>query len=209
MEHELIEKLAQRLKQPLPGSSSHQKMKPVIPSGFRFRTPPEENARKGAVLIMLYKKNGQWFFPLIQRPLYEGIHSGQVALPGGRKEEQDVDIIATALRESQEEIGLGQNGVTVLGCLSDFFVAVSNYMVTPVIGYYQKNPVFEPDDREVAEVIEAPLNQLLDIGLLKEKEITASSGYKLHSPYFEIENKVVWGATAMMLSELVDVIREL
>ncbi|MFT6865673.1 MAG: 8-oxo-dGTP pyrophosphatase MutT (NUDIX family) [Cyclobacteriaceae bacterium] len=209
MANDFISMLENRLKKPLPGAGAHMKMKPILPSGINFRSTDSTNARKGGVLILFYQKDNQWYFPLIQRPMYDGIHSGQVAFPGGGMEESDSDQYETALRESFEEIGIEQHKVQIVGALSEFFVAVSNYMVLPVIGVYPEIPHFIPDPREVDEVIEVPLNQLLDRGLLKEKEITAASGYRLWSPYFELENRVVWGATAMMLSELVDIINEL
>ncbi|MFY0598753.1 MAG: CoA pyrophosphatase [Cyclobacteriaceae bacterium] len=183
-------------------------MKPILPNGDRFPPLDPLKARKGAVLILFYKMEDQWYFPLIQRPLYEGVHSGQVAFPGGRKEEQDIDLFETAIRESHEEIGTEVSKINVIGSLSDFFVAVSNHLVKPVVGFYEGVPNFKPDTREVESVIEVPLEQLLDTTFLKEKEIEAASGYKLRSPYFELQNKVVWGATAMMLSELVDILNE-
>ncbi|MEP0366136.1 MAG: CoA pyrophosphatase [Cyclobacteriaceae bacterium] len=205
---DLIAKLKKRLKEPLPGGQAHEKMKPILPSGARLKGDPSK-ARLGAVMLLLYQDKGEWYFPLIQRPLYEGVHSGQVAFPGGRKEESDVDLFETALRESNEEIGIQAQNVEVIGTLSKFFVAVSNYMVLPVVSFHEGKPQFVPDAREVDHVIEAPLSQLMNIDLLKEKEILAASGYRLRSPYFEIEQKTVWGATAMMLSEFVDIVKEL
>ncbi len=206
---DFIPKLQQRLKQPLPGINAHEKLKPILPSGARFKAPNRETARYGGVLLLLYKKQDEWYFPLIQRPTYDGIHSGQVAFPGGRQENMDRDLFDTALRESYEEVGTSTEKVEVIGALSEFFVAVSNHLILPVVGLYPDVPQFLPDPREVDHVIEAPLSQLLDHTVLKQKEIQASSGYRLISPYFEIENKVVWGATAMILSEFVDVLREL
>ena len=205
---DLIARLEKRLKEPLPGGHAHEKMKPILPSGARLKGDPSK-ARKGAVMLLLYQDNGEWYFPLIQRPIYAGVHSGQVAFPGGRQEEYDTDLFETALRESNEEIGVQAQNIEVIGCLSEFFVAVSNYLVLPVVCFHEGKPQFVPDAREVDHVIEAPLRQLLDVDLLKEKEILAASGYRLRSPYFEIEKKIVWGATAMMLSEFVDIVKEL
>lgn len=209
MTEKFIDKLRLRLKEPLPGADAHLKMKPILPSGSRFPLMDPLKARKGAVLILLYLKEDQWFFPLIQRPLYEGVHSGQVAFPGGREEDTDRDLFETAIRESYEEVGTDHNKVQVIGALSDFFVAASNHLITPVIAKYRGVPTFIPDEREVEQVIETPLAQLMDSTLLKEKEITAASGYRLWSPYYELQEKVVWGATAMMLSEFVEVLNDL
>lgn len=209
MTEDLLDKLENRLRAPLPAGEAHLKMKPILPGGVSFRSSDPSTARKGAVMILLYKRDKQWYFPLIQRPIYDGVHSGQVAFPGGRYEETDEDLLATALRESQEEIGIETAKVKVIGRLSEFFVAVSNHLILPVVGFYNGRPEFIPEPREVDHVIEVPLSQLLDANLLKEKEITAASGYKLISPYFELENKVVWGATAMMLSEFVEILKEI
>ncbi len=206
---DLIGRLQQRLQHPLPGTPAHEKMLPTVPGGNRVQFKNNGEPRKGAVLILLYEDDGKIHFPLIQRPLYEGVHSGQIALPGGRYEEDDTDLIATALREANEEVGVLVNDVSVIGQLSEFMVSASNHLVLPVIGYTTNKPLFIPDPREVDEVVTATLEELLDTGRLKEKEIVTAHGYRLRSPYYDIQGKVVWGATAMMLSEFVDLIREL
>ncbi|MFY0607053.1 MAG: CoA pyrophosphatase [Cyclobacteriaceae bacterium] len=172
---------------------------------FKHSKPP----RKGAVLIMLYEKNGEIHFPLIQRPLYEGVHSGQMALPGGRYEEEDESLISTALRETHEEVGISPDTIEVIGSLSEFMVTASNHLILPVVGFANQPPTFVANEVEVAEIIEAPLSQLLDERRIKEKEIVTAHGYRLRSPYFDLEDKVVWGATAMMLSEFATILKEL
>jgi 8-oxo-dGTP pyrophosphatase MutT (NUDIX family) len=205
---DLILKLQERLQKPLPGWESHAKLKPILPHGVRFKEPTE-HTRRGGVLLLLYQVNGYWHFPLIQRPMYDGVHSGQVAFPGGKHEPADVDLFATAVRESHEEVGTLPQKVQVIGALSEFYVAASDHLILPVVGYYPEVPQFVPEVREVDHVIEAALHQLFDGEMLKEKEIVASNGYKLRSPYFDIQGKVVWGATAMILSEFMDIIKEL
>ncbi|RED93839.1 NUDIX hydrolase [Marinoscillum furvescens] len=209
MMEELIPKLKARLKSGLPGDVAHQKMTPRLINGNRVRMKNSQTPRKGAVLVLLYQDADRWHFPLIQRPSYEGVHSGQMALPGGRMEPEDQNLIDTALRETHEEIGVPAANVEVLGQLSEFMVTASNHLVLPVVGYSPHKPSFTPDPREVAEVIRAPLDQLLNKDHLKEKEIEASGGFRLHSPYFELNDKVVWGATAMMLSEFVHILEDL
>lgn len=204
-----IEKLKYHLDHPLPGKVAHDLMLPRFPSGNRIQFKNAENPRKGAVLVLLYEQGDSFSFPLIQRPTYDGVHSGQVAFPGGKMEPEDPDLYITAIREAEEEIGIDRQYVEVLGCLSEFFVAASNHLVLPVVGYYHAEPVFTPDQHEVEHVIEAPLKELLDQERRKEKEITTNHGYKLLSPYFDIQDKVVWGATAMMLSEFAEIIRRL
>lgn len=205
---ELTRFLEKRVRLSMPGNTAHQMMKPKMANGaplnLKHSTPP----RKGGVLILLYEDDGVVRFPLIQRPNYEGIHSGQMALPGGRYEEEDKNQYQTALRESNEEIGVDQNEVEVIGSLSEFFVAASNYMVLPVIGKITAKPTFIPEPREVDEIVTPSVNHLVDPKRLKEKEITVSSGFKMHCPYYDLEDRTVWGATAMMLSEMVAILKE-
>lgn len=205
---DLIGKLQTRLKHPLPGIDAHNRM---IPKSVKDRVSFNHKGqpRKGAVLILLYEDAGRIWFPLIQRPLYEGVHSGQIALPGGRYEDSDSDLIETALRETHEEIGVPASEITVIGHLSEFMVSASNHLVLPVIGYAGSKPTFQKDDYEVDEVIEVPLEELLDENRIKEKEIITAHGFRLHSPYYDVQGKVVWGATAMMLSEFVQIINDL
>lgn len=198
---ELINFLEKRLKEPIPGLDAHDKMKPKLANGdpinFRHPNPPKESG----VLILINNVNNKAHFPLIQRPNYAGVHSGQIALPGGKKESTDKNLFATALRETEEEIGVAKSSIHIIGSLSTFYVAVSNFMVLPVIGMIDQAPKFLPDNREVVEIINPKVSDLVNGSNKKEKELTARGGVKLLSPYFELENKTVWGATAMILSE--------
>jgi len=191
------------LKERLPGTVAHQMMLPTHrDSNFRF---PEFTAPpvKSAVLLLFYPDDdGTIKFPLIQRPTYNGAHSGQISLPGGKHEENDRDLIYTALRETHEEIGIIPEHVEVAGCLTDLYISVSNFIVTPVIGFADKKPQFSIDPNEVDAVIETGLSALFDPYCRKHGTVIAGGKFKIQTPYFEIENKIIWGATAMMLSEL-------
>jgi 8-oxo-dGTP pyrophosphatase MutT (NUDIX family) len=198
---ELVGKLEQRLKLPLPGGEAHEPLR-AVPAGiikpkFEHKTPP----KPGGVLILLYEEDGVIKFPLTKRPDYLGTHGGQISLPGG-KAEQDEDIITTALREGEEEIGVLRSRVKVIGLLSEFFVIPSNFIVTPVIGYLEDRPLFNPDPKEVVRVLEGNLDLLIRPDAIQTKEILASKIYPMIAPHFEIEGEVVWGATAMILNEL-------
>ena len=205
---ELIHFLEKRLKKEMPGSIAHNRMKPKMPNGAPLRIKHATSPREGGVLILFFEEDGEVKFPLIQRPTYKGVHSGQMALPGGRRELEDSGLIATALRETEEEIGVSRNAIQVIGTLSKFFVAASNYDVLPVIGKVNERPHFTPDPREVHDIVTPSVSHLIAEDRLKEKEITAGSGMQLMSPYFDLENRTVWGATAMMLSELVTILED-
>jgi len=167
-----------------------------------------DNAVKSAVLIFLYPENGTIRTVFILRTDYNGVHARQVSFPGGRLENSDHDIIETALREANEEVNIDHNKVRILGKLSDLYIPPSNFLVTPIVGCSQNKPDFVPDPSEVDEIIEADLAVIFDKNFLKNKIINVR-GYEIEAPYFDINGYVVWGATAMMLSELKDVIESI
>ncbi len=197
------ERLRIELSKELPGNVAHSMMMPTLrddnlkmPSG----NPPP---LKSAVLILFYQdEHGHPRFPLIQRPSYDGAHSAQISFPGGKAEPSDQSLIFTALREAEEEIGVKKEYVEVVGKLSDLFIWVSNYMVTPIVGVANVRPEFIKDQKEVDAIIEADLYDIINPHKRKEGTIIVREKYKIQTPYFDIDNRVVWGATAMMLNEL-------
>lgn len=170
-----------------------------------FGTKPH---KVGAVLILLYPHKNGIYFPLTQRHQYEGVHSGQVSLPGGKAEPFDLDASHTALRETEEEIGVSRHHVEVLGKLTDLYIPPSNFLVHPYIGFAESRPEMVKDDREVAELFETDLHTLLNDDIVGETTISVGNGYRIKTPYFNINGKVVWGATAMILSELKETLRK-
>jgi 8-oxo-dGTP pyrophosphatase MutT (NUDIX family) len=204
----LVDRLAERLKQALPSALAHDPLR-AVPIGnvipkFEHKLPP----KPGSVLILLYEDNGKILFPLIKRAEYNGAHSGQVSLPGGKAEPGE-DSIQTALREAQEEIGIDPATVNVIGRLSDFFVIPSNFLVTPVVASVKKTPSFRADPHEVVRIIYGDVDSLIKEDAIRTREILAAGNFRMNAPHFEIENEVVWGATAMMLNEFRFVLREI
>lgn len=199
--------LRKRLSEPLPGLAATQQMSARLANGSRVRINHDKPPKEGSVMILLYPDEHTVRFPLIQRPEYPGVHSGQMALPGGKKEPGEDDIEA-ALRETQEEIGIPIGEIEVIGSLSSFYVFASNFQILPVIGRLHRKPLFIPQEEEVAEVVTADVRHLLDDQYCKETDITVGAGFELRAPYFDLEGKVVWGATAMMLNELRIVLKE-
>ncbi|MEM7299032.1 MAG: CoA pyrophosphatase [Bacteroidota bacterium] len=178
-------------------------MAPLSNDEHRFNSELRKKARKGAVLILFYPHLDSTYFPLIQRPLYDGVHSGQIALPGGKMEVNDRDLVDTALREASEEIGVDTSRIRVLGELTKLFIPVSNFDVLPVVACMDAKMDFVPDNHEVEEVVNARLDHLLDDKTKGVSEIVVGGSFTLKAPSFSVEGKVVWGATAMILSELV------
>ncbi|NOT76511.1 MAG: CoA pyrophosphatase [Cyclobacteriaceae bacterium] len=171
---------------------------------FTHKLPP----KPGAVLILLYEENGKLYFPLTKRAEYAGTHSGQISLPGG-KAEGDETSEQTAFREAQEEIGIDPTKVELIGMLSQFFVIPSNFIVTPVIGFYRSDPKFVPDPFEVAGILKGSVDELIKDNAVLTKEILVAKTFRMEAPHFLVEDEIVWGATAMMLSEFRSVLREL
>ena len=204
----LVHRLEDRLRGPLPGPAAHEAMRAVpvgkVVPNFVHKAPP----RPGSVLILLYPDDGRIIFPLIKRPDYPGWHSGQVSFPGGKAEGGE-DSVKTALREGNEEIGIDQDEVRVIGKLSDFFVVPSNFMVTPIVGYVPRKPSLIADPVEVARILHGDIAFILPDTALHEKEIIAARSYQMKAPYFEVEKEVVGGATAMMLNEFRTVLKEI
>ena len=206
---EFVEALQRRIHKPLPGFAAQKRMAPAITRSDRFILSTKGNAKPGGVLLLLYPHNDKIWFPLMQRPTYDGAHSGQVSLPGGKQEPVDKDRIQTAIREAQEEIGIDPGSIEIIGQLTELFIPASNYMVLPVVGFTTQKPAFVPEPREVEEVIEASLEEFMDREKHKRKDIIVRGNVRLDAPYFEIDGKVVWGATAMILSEFYLILDEI
>lgn len=201
MFHTFIETLKKGLSQPLPGKQAHREMLPISPQQSSVEGAPTSRTLYGSVLVLFYPKEEQEYFPLMLRPNYNGVHGGQISLPGGKKEKQDKDYIATAIRETEEEIGVKSRDIVILGKLSTLYVMASDIMVEPVVGYTARTPRFNPNPYEVQAIIESPVEQFMDDSIVKTKDLHVR-GFDLKAPYFDIGGQVVWGATAMMLNEL-------
>lgn len=146
---------------------------------------------------------------LMLRPEYAGVHSGQVSFPGGRREPNDTDLVATALREFNEETGAPIHSIETIGALTPVYIPPSRSLVSPFVGIASNAGPFAPDPREVAELIEAPLSLLLRDDILKRREQhIAIMGRQMEIPYFDVMGHVVWGATAMMIAELRELLRQ-
>ncbi|MFN8343408.1 MAG: CoA pyrophosphatase [Spirosomataceae bacterium] len=201
--HEFINHLQIQLRQPLPGPEAHLKM--ASASRLRLKTQPNEKTRRSAVLILFYPYRDQILVPLILRPKYDGVHAGQMAFPGGRYEKTDENLIRTALREAQEEIGIKASDVRVLGQLTELFIPPSNFFVLPVIGKLSYRPDFYPDPREVEAVLEVSLDEMMDERIVGSTVLDVR-GVTIDAPFYDIQGHKVWGATAMMISELLTII---
>ncbi|ASB51053.1 NUDIX hydrolase [Alkalitalea saponilacus] len=190
--------IKQALEKPLPGLVAHEFMAPSV----RFtgtKEPDRKVARLSSVLILLYPSSKGLSIPFIQRPEYVGVHGGQISLPGGKCEPTDACYYDTALRETHEELGIDPDTVTLLGELSSLYIPNSNYIVYPQVGSLDGEPEFRPNQFEVKEVFDVPLNVFLEP--VNRTLIKNINGHRLEAPFFDVEGRQIWGATAMIMSE--------
>jgi 8-oxo-dGTP pyrophosphatase MutT (NUDIX family) len=211
-----IDDLAARLKQPLPGAEAQLKMSPTHPGARPLTRDAPPDVKHAAALILLTPrgrlaeaaeaaKADSFFIPLTVRRPDLLHHPGQISLPGGGLDHGEMHE-AAALREAEEEIGVDPSTVRILGSLTPLYVIVSGFIVTPFVGVVEDRPEFDPEAREVAEILEVPLSALSDPARRKWGNKTRE-GYKLDFPYFAVGDSAqhqVWGATAMILSEFVE-----
>lgn len=198
--------LHQRLKEKLPGKRAHLEVSPY--RNVTFGEKELNQAKKSSVLILLYKKNNITYIPLIQRTTYNGSHSGQVSFPGGKVEPTDSSIIHTALREANEEIGVISKNINIIGQLTDVYIPVSNFHVVPIVGVLKKTPDFILETKEVEDLIELKVSDLLNHQLVENK-VKISDHTTMKVPSFKHQQKIIWGATALMLNELKHILSEI
>jgi 8-oxo-dGTP pyrophosphatase MutT (NUDIX family) len=199
-----IATLKKELKKPLPGTAAQMLMAPSLRRPANVPIP----MRNSGVLLLLYPVNDRLFTVFMKRTEYGGPHSGQISFPGGKFEDGDRSLVETALRESREEIGISPDAIEVLGTLSPLHIPISNFRILPVVGFMPEKPVFTTDSHEVDYLIETPLEILLKPEIVKTKTMTFGD-LSFEVPYYDIDGNHLWGATAMMLSELLEVVRRM
>ncbi len=193
--------LKQQLDNNLPGQAAQAKM--ASGSRTKFPTIPS-TAKEACVLCLLYLKEKEWHLVLMERVSNNpnDRHSGQMSFPGGKLEIGET-YEEGALRETEEEIGVPREDIKILGKLTPLYIPVSNFHVHPFVGVLTYTPSFIPQESEVKELVEVPISLLLDSNNRRIKDLTIRTVSIKEVPYFDVYKKVVWGATAMMLSEFV------
>ncbi len=180
----------------------------MMPQGRIMVPNHTDSPIKSAVLLLLYPKGDQLHFPIIRRPIYNGMHSGQMALPGGKQEKLDASLEQTAVREACEEIGICSSNIQILGHLSELYIAVTHIHVLPVVAFAQQEPSFILDSHEVDELFTIPITDLF-IPEIKKRELWDLRGQEVEVPFYHLANHKVWGATAMILSEFESIAKPL
>jgi 8-oxo-dGTP pyrophosphatase MutT (NUDIX family) len=201
--YNIIERIKQSLTINLPGELAQLKMTPSFRGELISNFKNHNQIRNSAVLIALFPFNDKICTLLIKRPVYNGVHSGQVSFPGGKFDESDITLENTALRETYEEVGINSNSIELLGSITPLFIPVSNTKVVPYLGLLKELPKLLLNSREVDYTITVPLLDLKNSETIKEKTLTIRNK-KIIAPYYDVQNEFVWGATAMIISELTE-----
>ncbi|NAS12066.1 NUDIX hydrolase [Poritiphilus flavus] len=195
---------------PLPGTASHYKMAPEIrikelKKGLLNGREPY----KAGVMALFYPDAlSKTHLILILRNTYPGVHSNQIGFPGGKQESEDRDLLETALRETHEEIGVPPSMVQVIRPITEVYIPPSNFQVQPFVGIYHKKVPFVPEQSEVAALVEVSLDDFMDDNKLITQNLSTSYAKNIAVPAFEFNGYTVWGATAMMLSEIKELFRQ-
>jgi 8-oxo-dGTP pyrophosphatase MutT (NUDIX family) len=210
MKHEIfIKQLTERLVQNLPGTEGHKKMEPITRRRLLAEIHHKKPPRQSAVTIVLFAEGDETRFFLMQRHEYPGVHSGQVSLPGGSVESGDRDLMFTALRETEEETGILAKDIQIIGKLTDLYIPPSNFDVQPFVGKIDGIPDLKPDAHEVQELFSVSVNELINPDAIGTDFIMFHDGSCVEVPCFRFSGHMVWGATAMILSEFRQIIMEI
>lgn len=203
----LIAQLQADIVKGLPGVSAQNKLSPVKFTG-KYRTAPE-NHKKACVMGLIYPEGSELHMAFIERTFShpDDKHGGQISFPGGKLEEEDDSYLIGALREVEEEIGIPSDQITVIGQLTELYVFASNFLVYPFLGYMDQTPKFIPQVEEVASIVSFPIEKLLQADVIDTKDLQVRDFLMKDVPYYKLNEHILWGATAMITSEIVELIR--
>jgi 8-oxo-dGTP pyrophosphatase MutT (NUDIX family) len=202
---EWLELLERRLRAPKPGLASQLKMVPEHRHTDKTYLEAGDSCNKAGVLVLLYPQHGRLQVVLTRRTDKVAHHQAQISFPGGHQDSHE-SILETALRETEEELNVAPSSVRILGELTPLYVPPSNYCIYPVVAAAESRPDFHPSPHEVAEVLEVPLDHLLDEKNIRQ-EVWPLRGLDVRVPFYVFQGHKIWGATAMIMAELLDLIR--
>ena len=193
----------------LPGIEAQFKLAPKMRLEYNAKRIEANNPKIAAVLALFYPNDKNTVSLLLtKRAMYNGTHSGQVSFPGGKVEKSDLNLKETALRETFEEVGVLQEKIDIVREITEVYIPPSNFSVTPYIGLLNNKPLFKVNS-EVAKIIEIPFSDLLDDSRLASISITNSYMKETSVPCFNFDGSIIWGATAMILSEIKELLKNM
>jgi len=190
----------------LPGINAQLKMAPPVRLDELEKEINTNELRSSAVLLTLFQKEKEWFLILIKRSSDGGVHSNQMAFPGGKHEDTDANLQFTALRETEEEIGISRNNVSIIRQLSTMYIPISGFKVFPFVGILDDEPKINLNNDEVEDIFYIPIGDFTEKNIKREKILVR--GHQILTPYYYIQNQIIWGATAMIISEFIELISE-
>ncbi len=204
---QILDKIKQIHPEILPGFAAQPKMSPPLRHKYKLEDLKKFSAKESAVMLFLYEKEDEAYLVFTQRDVYKGAHSGQISLPGGKRDPEDLSLMHTALRETREEVGVKIPVLNVINSLTWLYVPPSNFVIYPFIAYSEERPRFIKEEKEVKEILEFSIKDLLDE---RNQKAYVYENKKLDvqftSPSYQINDKIIWGATAMILSEFLSII---
>jgi len=208
---EFKNKIVKITKLELPGESVQFKMAPMERlAELKKMAVQKQTARKAGVLALFYpSEENKTTLALILRKTYKGVHSAQIGFPGGKYEIEDVTLKETALRETEEEVGVNRASVSILKQLTDVYIPPSNFFVQPFLGIANSTPRFILQEEEIEALIEVPLLHFMDDSIKTIQTLSTSYAKNIEVPAFTLNGHLVWGATAMMLNEIREMLKEL
>lgn len=198
--YSIIQKLQQNIQTNLPGEAAHLPMSPLGRGRSSILMKNVDTYKLSSVAVIIYPNQYDFQIILTQRATYQGVHSGQISFPGGREEPFDKLPINTAIRETKEEINLDLLPSEFLGNLTNVFIPVSNFLVRPFVFFLPEQPLFQ-NNYEVTESFSIPFSTLLDEKVVQLKTVTVAQNYQMKVPCFFVNDKIIWGATAIILNE--------
>jgi 8-oxo-dGTP pyrophosphatase MutT (NUDIX family) len=206
----LLSRINQSLLKGLPGESAHSKL------ALQHRKPASEYLNEitdykiGCVISLIVKNNQhEWCLVLMERMSHEkDVHANQISFPGGKQEESDASYYDTALRELQEELGVSSDVVNLISPLSELYIPPSNFLVKPFLCYTHHELTYNPNDSEVRSLMEIPLSFFMQESNVIHGGFKSARGYDVNAPFYEYNSHKIWGATAMMIAEIVDLLKE-
>lgn len=206
--HNFLKYVPKIAKESLPAALAHAKMAPIERlEQLNNLSYDDLLPKKAAVMMLFYPKESQTHLVLIVRNSYPGVHSSQIAFPGGKVESFDLSMADTALRETEEEIGIAKSSIQIIKEFTEIYIPPSNFLVSPFLGICTSEPTFILQPDEVAGIIELPLSIFLDDNNVVIRKLSTSYAASIDVPAFLVKEHVVWGATAMMMSELKETLK--